>query len=177
MFQASVDAAHEFLADHAAHRAAHEAELEGRGDQRQAHQLAAHHDQRILFLGILARLGQALGVLAAVLELERIGGAHFRRDLHPRLGIEKVIEPRPRSDDPMRAAFRTHFQGALQFGAVQHRLATVALHPQAFGYALLAHAAGQQFRSRDFFQPAHRNAIGSVGNYLIAATGVIFVQC
>src|SRR3546814_21178320 len=49
VFEAGIDAAHEFLADDTAHRTAHEAEFERRCDQRHAHQLTPHDDQRVLF--------------------------------------------------------------------------------------------------------------------------------
>ncbi len=70
-------AAHEALAHHRAHRAAEEVELEAGDHHRQALDRAAHHHHRVGLAGVGGGRGQAVGVLARVLELERID----RRDL------------------------------------------------------------------------------------------------
>ena len=56
MLDAVVDRALEALADHRAHRAAQEPELERAGDDRQPFELARDRDQRILLAGRLLRL-------------------------------------------------------------------------------------------------------------------------
>ena len=48
-------------------------------DQRHGLDAALHHDQRVVFAGVLARLLEALGVAPAVLELERVDRQRLRR--------------------------------------------------------------------------------------------------
>src|SRR3546814_9671865 len=91
VFEAGIDAAHEFLADDTAHRTAHEAEFERRCDQRHAHQLTPHDDQRVLFFSICLRFLDAVDVLAAVLELQRIARGDVGTALLARFGVEKEI--------------------------------------------------------------------------------------
>src|ERR1044072_6757782 len=98
MLETMLDAAHEALADHRAHRAAEEGELESSRHDRQPMQRAAHHDQRILLLRALLSLQHAVAILLGVTELERI----FRLDpLAQLLGhfrVEKILEALARAD-------------------------------------------------------------------------------
>ena len=82
--EAVLGAAREALADDRAHRAAEEAELERAGDDVDAVQRAGHHDQRVLLADRLLRGGQAVAVLLAVAELERILGLDLVRELASR---------------------------------------------------------------------------------------------
>ena len=52
LLDGGLDAAHEALADHRAHRAAHELELESGHDHRHGLERALHHDQGIGFAGV-----------------------------------------------------------------------------------------------------------------------------
>ncbi len=74
---------------------------------------------------------QALGVLAAVLELQRVDRQHFLADLVAALGVEEGVEPRARADAVVVAAVRAHVLVVLEVGLVEHRLAGRALDPQA----------------------------------------------
>ena len=76
---ATLHAAHEALADHRAHRAAHELELEGGRDDRHVLDRALHHHQRVGLPGLLLGLREALGVLARVLELQGVDRQHLGR--------------------------------------------------------------------------------------------------
>ena len=63
---------HELLADHGAHRAAHESELEGHCHYWQAIQRAAHGQQGIFLAGGSLRRRQAILVLLRVAKLEAV---------------------------------------------------------------------------------------------------------
>ena len=91
-------AAHEALADHRAHRAAHELELERREHQRHALDAALHHDQRVGLAGFLERRGEALRIFLLVLELEAVDRHDFRADLEAAFGIEQLLEALARGD-------------------------------------------------------------------------------
>jgi len=156
LFDRGIDAAHEALADDRAHRAAHELELEAGGDDRHAVHGAAHHDERIGLAGGLQRVLQPLGVLLAVLELQRIDRQHLLADLVAAFGVEEGVEPRARADAVMMAAFRTDVDVLLEIGLVEHGLARRALDPQPLGHraAILA-LVRLDLRGQQFFEPAH----------------------
>ena len=59
---------------------------------------AAHDDQRVGLAGVLERVLQPLGVLLAVLELQRVDRQHLLADLVAALGVEEGVEPRARAD-------------------------------------------------------------------------------
>jgi hypothetical protein len=82
-----------------------------------------HHHHRVGLAGIGGGRGQALGVLARVLELERIDRRDLGTDLDAALGIEQQVEPAARAQAVVMAALRAHAEVALEVGAVQHRLA------------------------------------------------------
>ena len=82
-----LNAAHKALAYHAAHAATHKAKLKASGYQADAAHVAAHNYQRICLARVIKRFFQALGVFAAVFELERINGQHLLRKLITALGI------------------------------------------------------------------------------------------
>ena len=81
---------------------------------------AAHHHQRVGLAGVLQRLLQALGVLAAVLELQGVDRQHFLADLVAAFGVEEGVEPRPRADAVVMAAGRADVLVLLQVGLVEH---------------------------------------------------------
>ena len=121
-----------------------------------AHHRAAHDDQRIGLAGGLERVLQPLGVLLAVLELQRIDRQHLLADLVAALGIEEGVEPRARADAVVVAALRADVEVLLEVGLVEHRLARRALDPQALGHrAALARVGRLDLRRQQFFEPAH----------------------
>ena len=126
------------------------------GHQADAVHRAAHHDQRVGLAGVLQRFLQPLGVLAAVLELQRVDRQHFLADLVAAFGIEEGVEPRARADAVVVAAGRADVLVLLQVGLVQHRLAARALDPQAFGHAAALGRVGRlDLGGQQFFEPAH----------------------
>ncbi len=72
---AKLDAAAEAFAHHRTHRATQEFEFKGAGHHRTAQQPPGKHHQRVLLSGRLLRLGQAILVALAVLELEDVLGS------------------------------------------------------------------------------------------------------
>jgi hypothetical protein len=107
-------AAHKALAHHGAHGAAHEVELEAGGHHADALDGAAHDDQRVGLAGVFQRFLQALGVLAAVLELQRVDRQHFLADLVAAFGVEEGVQPRARADAVVVAAVRADVLVLLQ---------------------------------------------------------------
>jgi hypothetical protein len=99
-------AAHEALADHRAHRAAHELELEGGDDHRQGLHRALHHHQRVGPPRSRPRRRSGARVALAVLELERVDRQHLGADLEAALGIEQQVEPGARAQAMVVAALR-----------------------------------------------------------------------
>ena len=65
-----------------------------------------HHDQRVGLAGVLERVLQPLGVLLAVLELERVDRQHFLADLVAAFGVEERVEARARADAMVVLALR-----------------------------------------------------------------------
>jgi hypothetical protein len=135
-------AAHEALADHRAHRAAHEIELERGAHHAQRLDRALHHHQRVALRGLFLRLGQPLGIAARVLELERVERQHFRADLEAAVGVEQRVEARARAEALVVPALRAHVEVLLEVGAVEHGIARRAFGPQALGHRLLRAGAG-----------------------------------
>jgi hypothetical protein len=126
-------------------------------------QRAGHHDQRIFLLRALLCLQHAVPILLGVAELERIFGLDPFAELFGRFRVEKVLEPLARADAHVIAALRADVQVALQLGAVQHRVASRALHPQAFRDRARA-ALGLDPRRHDFLEPGHGSIVGSAGS-------------
>ena len=81
---------------------------------------AAHDDQRVGLAGVLERVLQPLGVLLAVLELERVDRQHFLADLVAAFGVEEGVEPRARADAVVMAALRADVLVLLEVGLVEH---------------------------------------------------------
>ena len=104
---------------------------------------ALHHDQRVLLRGFVARLLQPLGVAPAVLELEGVDRQHFRADLVAALAVEQVVEPLARRDAVVVGALGADVEVLLEVGAVEHRLARLALAPQPFRDDLLGAPASR----------------------------------
>src|SRR5262249_43333659 len=108
-----------------------------------------------LLLGGLLGLYQAVAIALAVAELERILGGDLRADLLDRVRVEEALEPLARTHAHVVAALRAHVQVALEFRAIQHRVAGRALAPQP-----LRHRArpplGLDARRHDLFEPGHR---------------------
>jgi len=150
------DAAHEALAHHGAHGAAHEVELEAGGDHVDAFDRAAHDDERIGLARVLQGLLQALGVLAAVLELERIDGQHLLADFVAAFGVEKGVEPCAGANAVVVAALGADVLVLLQVGLVEHGFAARALDPQPFGHlAALGGVGLLDLGGQEFFEPGH----------------------
>jgi hypothetical protein len=134
LFDGGFDTAHEAFAHHAAHAAAHELELEAGGDHGHAHHRTAHHHHGVGLAGGFQRRLQALRVLLAVLELQRVDRHHLLADLPAAFGVQEGIQPRPRADAVVVVALGADIEVALQIGLVEHRLAGRTLDPQAFGH-------------------------------------------
>ena len=104
----------------------------------------------------LQRRLQPLGVLLAVLELQRVDRQHLLADLAAAFGVEKGVEPRPRADAVVVVALGADVEVLLEVGLVEHRLAGRALDPQALGHrAALGRVGGLDLRRQQFFEPAH----------------------
>ena len=152
-------AAHEALADHRAHRAAHELELERGEHERHVLDAALHDDERIGLAGFLERRDQPVRVFPAVLELEAVDRHDVGADLEAAFGIEQLLDPLARVDARVMAALRADVQVLLEVGAVEHRFARRALDPQPLGHRLLLAARrALDARGQEFLQPAHRVA-------------------
>src|SRR6185312_8115395 len=134
---AGLHGAHETLAHDRPHGAAEEAELEGRRDDRHLPHRPLHHDKRVGLAGFLRGLLEALAVLAAVLELERIERHHLGGELGALLGIEEEVQALACGQAIVEPALGTHVQVVLEVGEVEHRLARRAFAPEALGHRLL----------------------------------------
>jgi hypothetical protein len=155
-FCSNAHAAHEALADHRAHRAAHEVELERRAHHAERLDRALHHDQRIAFRGLLLSFRDAIEVLLLVLELERVDRQHLRADLEAAVGVEQRVEARPRAEALVVAALRADVEVLLQVGGVEHRVAGGALRPQALGHGLARRAGlALDLGRQQLLEPAH----------------------
>src|SRR5260221_23288 len=152
------------LADHRAHRATHEVELEGRAHQAERLDRPLHHHQRVALGGLLLRLGETLDVAARVAEFQRIERQHFGADLEAPVRIEQHIEPRARAEALVMSALRADVEVLLEIGAVEHRVAGRALGPQAFGHGLPRAAAGAlELGRQEFLEPAHASSASLMG--------------
>src|SRR5688572_23885158 len=159
---------HEPLADHRAHGAREEPELEDARDQRHAPHRAFHHHHRIGLAGLALGFLQALDVLAAVLELERIDREHFRSGFRPVLRIEEEIEALARGEAVMERALRADVEIVLEVGEVQHRVARRTLAPQPFGDGfLLLRRLALDLGWQELAEPAHESSPTSA----LAGTG------
>src|SRR5262249_26333218 len=143
------------FADHGAHRSAHEFEFKARCDDRQRADRSTNDDQCIGLARLLHRFLQALRILAAVLELQRIDWKDFLADLVTPFGIEQRIEPLARADAQVMPALGTDVERTLELGGIEHGLAARAFGPETFGHAL-ARAALLDPRWQKLFDPAHR---------------------
>src|SRR5438105_715908 len=153
---------HETLADDRSHRAAEEAELEGRGHQRHRLDRALHHHERVGLAGLLLRFREALAVLAAVLELERVERHDLGSELRAPLRIEEEVEPLARREPVVEAALGTDMEIVLEVGEVQHRLARRALAPQALGNRLLLlRAFPLDLGWQELAEPAHAATVAA----------------
>src|SRR5690606_30895276 len=147
-------AAHETLADDGAHRTADEAKLERGRDERLPLQRAAHDDERVALAGLALCARQAVLVALRIFELERIERLEVRRDLLPRLRIEKELEALACREPQVMAAGRAHVQVALELGAIELSAAAGALDPQSFGNGMPP-LLGADARRHQFVEPAH----------------------
>jgi hypothetical protein len=85
-------AAHEALADHRAHRAAHEFELEAREHERHALHASLQHDEGVGLARLVERGHEALGILLLVLELEAVDGHDLGADLEAPFRVEELLD-------------------------------------------------------------------------------------
>ena len=159
MCDAVVDAAHEALTDHRAHRATHEAELERGGDQFETLQGPGHDDQRVALTGGLLRDQQPVLVTLGIAELERVLGLDATGDLDAGGGVQEASQPFTGTDAHVVAALRADHQVALELGAVEHRVASLALDPKALGNRPRP-ALGLDSRRHDLFKPGHGQSSG-----------------
>ena len=131
-FQRRLDAAHETLAQHGTHRAAHEAEFKTGGDHWQGLDSALDDHEGIRFARAFGGVFQPRRVGFAVFEFETIDGQHFATDFLPPFGVQQEVKPLPRFQAMVIAALGADLKIRFQIGRVQHRLARRALAPQAF---------------------------------------------
>jgi hypothetical protein len=135
LLNSSFDATHKALADHRAHGAAHEFKFKTRNHQANAVYRAAHDDECIGFTGVFQCFFEALGVFAAVFELQRIDWQHFLADFIAAFVVQKDIQAGPRANAVVVAAAGADVLVLLQIRLVQHGFAAGALDPQAFRHA------------------------------------------
>ncbi len=90
---------------------------------------AAHDDHGVGFVGVFHRLFQAVRILPAVLELQRIDRQDFLADFIAAFWIEQTVQPFARANPHVMTAFRADMQIRLDVVAVQHRFARRALDP------------------------------------------------
>jgi hypothetical protein len=165
---AAVHRALEALADHRAHRAAEELELEGASDHLEPQQPPGQCDQCVALAGTLLRLCQAIAIAFAVPESEGILGFDPLADLLSRILVEEGQQPRARADAHVVAALRAHVEVALEFSAVQHGVAGRTLDPQTLGNVART-PLGLDARRYDLLEPGHGVQIqGSPGGAIIA---------
>ena len=156
MLDGDVDATHKSLADHRAHRTAHETEFEGRGDHRQGADRALHHHQGIALAGRLDRLFQALRILAAVLEFQAVQRTDVGTDLKPALRVKQAIESFAGADAMVVTTLRAHLRIVAQVDSVQRGVACRAFNPNAFRHALFRPAIGAiDFWRQQLVDPTH----------------------
>ena len=156
LFDGSFDAAHKALAHHRAHRAAHEVELKAGGHHVDALDRTTHDDEGVGFARVLQGFFQALGVLAAVLELEGVHGQHFLADFIAAFGVQKGVQPCAGANAVVVAALGADVLVLLQVSLVEHGFAARALDPQPFGYlAALGGVGLLDLGGQEFFEPGH----------------------
>jgi hypothetical protein len=102
---AGLDRANEALADDGAHGAPQEPELESRDHHGNGLDPALHHHERVGLARVPLRVMQAIGVLLAVLELERVD----RNDLAPELGATFRVEEEVEALARVRRLWNEHF--------------------------------------------------------------------
>jgi hypothetical protein len=154
MLQTMLDRAHETFADRGTHRTAQERKLERARNHRLAEDRSRHHDERVFFLRGLLRLLQTVAIFLGVAKLQRILGLDVVRDLDLPFRVEERFQPIARADAHVMSALGTNMQIALELGAIQHRVAGAALHPQAFRHRARP-ALGLDPRRHDFLEPGH----------------------
>src|SRR5712691_8108113 len=93
MFGGTVAGAYELLADDAAHRTAHEAEVHDRELARLAVDLGSADYDRVALPGLQLGLCEALGVGAQIEEPERVGRAQVSFLLGERARIGELLDP------------------------------------------------------------------------------------
>lgn len=116
-------------------------------------QTTAHHDQCIALVGAGLSGLDAVLVALAVLELERVQRADVHRQFFTPVFVEKLLQARATPNRSVGTAFGAHLEGALQLGAVQRRVAIVALDPQAFGHVARALRGADQLGTGNFIEP------------------------
>ena len=85
-------ATHEALAEHRAHRSAHEIELEGAATTGKVLMAPCMHDQRIRLAGGLVGLHQTIRVALGILEFQRVDRHDLGADLETALRVEQQIQ-------------------------------------------------------------------------------------
>ena len=96
LLDGGVHAAHKTLADHRAHRAAHEVEFKASGHHIDAVHRAAHHHQGVGLAGVFQGFFQAFGVFAAVLEFQGVHRQDFLANLVAAFRVQERIQAGPR---------------------------------------------------------------------------------
>src|SRR5690606_33904622 len=157
--QGDISRPNEAFADHGAHGAAHEVELEGGRHHRHALERAAHDNQGVILAGLFLGLSQAILVTLAVAETQDVDWLDLRPDLAPAAAVQKGLQTPPGADAQVVIALGTDLQIALQLWPVQHGIAGSAFGPQAFRHVAADPAPlprfGADARRHQFFEPAH----------------------
>jgi hypothetical protein len=117
-------------------------------------------DQRIGLAGGFQGFFQAFGVLAAVLELERVDRHDLLADFVAAFGVQKGIEPGARTDAVVVRTVRADVLVFFQVVLVQHRVAAGAFDPQALGHGAASGGVGVgDFRGQQLFKPGHGSSL------------------
>ena len=148
-----LDAAHDLLADHDAHRAADEAVFHRRHHRLDAVDAADADDHRVLLAGGFLRGGEPRLVRLGVGELQRIVRGQVRRQLFPPLIVEERFQPFGGAEAEVVRALAADVQVLDEILGVDDGVAFRTLHPQAFGDP--AGLRGRRNRLARLFEPRH----------------------
>src|SRR2546427_1177616 len=156
LVEARVPPAHEALPHGRPHRSAHELELESGDDEGHVFYCALHHDQRFGFAGGLLRFLEPFWITLVVLEFQVVDRRDLDADLEASFRVKKQVEPPPRRNTVVIAAFGTDIGVLLEIGCIQHRRARGTLAPQTFRDVFLRAGSGAvDLGGKQLLEPAH----------------------
>src|SRR5439155_31990 len=156
LIKARVHPAHEALPHSRPHRSAHELELESGDNEGHVFYCALHHDQGFGFAGGLLRLLEPFWITLVVLEFQAVDRRDLDADLEAPFRVKKQVEPPPRRNTVVIAAFGTDIGVLFEIGRIQHRRARGALAPQTFWDIFLRAGSGAvDLGGKQLLEPAH----------------------